>query len=74
MKYKRGDKVRVKPDLEVCAKYGNYDFVDSMTEFTFSKDYCECGSDRGKERSKTAIGIAKAMAEQWSKYIEEECK
>ena len=41
---------------------------------TFSKDYCECGSDRGRERSKTAIGIAKAMAEQWSKYIEEECK
>ena len=39
---------------------------------TFSKDYCECGSDRGRERSKTAVGIAKAMAEQWSEYIEEE--
>lgn len=29
------------------------------------------GGDRAKNRSKTFPGIAKAMAEQWSKYIEE---
>ena len=30
---------------------------------------CVAGNDRAKERSKTFPGIAKAMAEQWSKYI-----
>jgi hypothetical protein len=29
------------------------------------------GKERQKKRSKTAPGIARAMAEQWSKYIEE---
>lgn len=32
------------------------------------------GKERQKNRSKTFPGIAKAMAEQWSKYIEEERK
>ena len=32
------------------------------------------GESRAKARSKTFPGIAKAMAEQWSKYIEEERK
>ena len=42
---------------------------------TFSEAYCVGkNSHSSRERSKTAIGIAKAMAEQWSKYIEEEDK
>ncbi|MCM1260653.1 MAG: hypothetical protein NC222_06850 [Staphylococcus sp.] len=36
----------------------------------FSKDYCFCSeNNRGKARSKTYEGIAKAMAEQWSDFI-----
>ena len=33
---------------------------------TFSEDYCVGVGDRAKRRSKTYIGIAKAMAEQWT--------
>lgn len=33
MKYKVGDKVRVRKDLEVGNMYGGYTFVDSMNEF-----------------------------------------
>ena len=33
---------------------------------TFSKDYCNTGKDRAKNRSKTYLGVAKAMAEQWT--------
>lgn len=39
---------------------------------TFSKDYMvalSAGKDRGKLRSKTYPGIAKAMATQWGKFI-----
>lgn len=31
----------------------------------FSVDYCVGGKDRAKQRSKTYLGIAAAMAEQW---------
>ena len=38
---------------------------------TFSEDFCVgAGSNRGKIRSKTAYGIAEAMAEQWSTWVE----
>ena len=33
---------------------------------TFSKDYGSGGGTNGKRRSKTYLGIAKAMAEQWT--------
>jgi hypothetical protein len=51
-------KTIVDPDIYVC-KNGK----------TFSRDYIEAlkaGNERGKLRSKTYSGIAKAMAEQWS--------
>lgn len=37
---------------------------------TFSKDYNEIGNEREKKRSKTYLGVAKAMAEQWGKECE----
>lgn len=37
---------------------------------TFSKDYNEIGNERAKKRSKTYLGVAKAMAEQWGKECE----
>lgn len=37
---------------------------------TFSKDYGGGGGENGKRRSKTFPGIAKAMAEQWTKDYE----
>ncbi len=33
MKFKVGDKVRVREDLEVFTKYGNYTFVKGMEEY-----------------------------------------
>lgn len=33
---------------------------------TFSEDYCIGGGDRARRRSKTYLGVAKAMAQQWA--------
>ena len=48
----------VEPELEsyIC-KNGK--------KVTFSKDFNKTGKDRAKNRSKTYIGVAKAMAKQW---------
>ena len=50
----------VKPELEsyIC-KNGK--------KVTFSKDFIKTGKDRAKNRSKTYLGVAKAMAIQWGK-------
>ena len=37
---------------------------------TMPRWYSNCGGDRPKARSKTFPGVAKAMAEQWSEYLE----
>lgn len=53
-------------------KLKTYIYADG-TKKTFSEDFCVgTGKDRGKARSKTAIGIAEAMADQWGKYLLEE--
>lgn len=53
------------PKLKPTNMVGEGDFYTSPSGKKLPKWYCEGGKDRTKNRSKTFLGIAKAMAEQW---------
>jgi hypothetical protein len=48
------------------------EFMRDKKGWRHSKWFMDCGFNAGKEKSKTFTGIAKAMANQWSKYIKQE--
>jgi hypothetical protein len=57
----------VKPKI-----YGYYKKGKKKGKPIYGNSYLKFSEDRGKIRSKTFKGIAKAMAKQWSRYIEED--
>ena len=58
-------------DLPLLAETNNvYEYMMTLPLKERTRIW-QMGSNHGKERSKTYSGIARAMAEQWSAYIEE---
>jgi len=63
---------QLKPTQIVEPKiYGYYKKGKKKGQPIYGNSYLKFSEDRGKIRSKTFKGIAKAMATQWSEYIEE---